>query len=158
MSASPCDVACGNNVVPSAQWANITSRGPSGATSLRAKRVTSLLRRQKHHLFTAQVFDFDIELLYGRPTRSALFIFFPPKSTKSEKSVQKSHDKNQRSTPHYGAFFLFLCQKECFFSLSCAFAPFPVTKNAKPTNCLRHFPRAKRSKIMKNTKSRKVTA
>ena len=49
MSASPNDVAFGNDVVPSAQWANITSLRPSGATSLRAKRVTSFLRKQKHH-------------------------------------------------------------------------------------------------------------
>ena len=37
MSASPNDVAFGNDVVPSAQWANITSLRPSGATSLRTK-------------------------------------------------------------------------------------------------------------------------
>jgi len=37
MSASPNDVAYGNDVVPSAQWANITSLLPSGATSLRTK-------------------------------------------------------------------------------------------------------------------------
>ena len=37
MSASPNDVAYGNDVVPSAQWANITSLRPSGATSLRTK-------------------------------------------------------------------------------------------------------------------------
>ena len=34
MSASPNDVAFGCDVVPSAQWANITSLRPSGATSL----------------------------------------------------------------------------------------------------------------------------
>ncbi|MBR2472437.1 MAG: hypothetical protein IKB44_00620, partial [Clostridia bacterium] len=37
MSASPNDVAYGNDVVPSAQWANITSLRPPGATSLRTK-------------------------------------------------------------------------------------------------------------------------
>ena len=37
MSASPNDVAYGNDVVPSAQWANITSLRPTGATSLRTK-------------------------------------------------------------------------------------------------------------------------
>ena len=54
MSASPNDVANGYDVVPSAQWANITSLRPLGATSLRAKRVTSFLRKQKHHLFTTR--------------------------------------------------------------------------------------------------------
>ena len=34
MSDSPDDVAFGCDVVPSAQWANITSLRPSGATSL----------------------------------------------------------------------------------------------------------------------------
>ena len=37
MSASPDDVAYGNDVVPSAQWASITSLRPTGATSLRTK-------------------------------------------------------------------------------------------------------------------------
>jgi hypothetical protein len=37
MSASPNDVAFGCDVVPTAQWANITSLRPSGATSLRTK-------------------------------------------------------------------------------------------------------------------------
>ena len=37
MSASPNDVAFGNDVVPTAQWANITSLRPTGATSLRTK-------------------------------------------------------------------------------------------------------------------------
>ena len=49
MSASPNDVAFGYDVVPSAQWANITSLRPSGATSLCAKQITSFLRKQKHH-------------------------------------------------------------------------------------------------------------
>ena len=37
MSASPNDVAFGCDVVPTAQWANITSLRPTGATSLRTK-------------------------------------------------------------------------------------------------------------------------
>ena len=37
MSASPNDEAFGNDVVPTAQWANITSLRPTGATSLRTK-------------------------------------------------------------------------------------------------------------------------
>ena len=37
MSASPNDVAYGNDVVPSAQWASITSLRPTGATALRTK-------------------------------------------------------------------------------------------------------------------------
>ena len=49
MSAPTNDVAFGNDVMPLAQRANITSLRPSGATSLRAKRVTSFLRQQKHH-------------------------------------------------------------------------------------------------------------
>ena len=55
MSASPNDVAFGNDVVPSAQWANITSLRPSGATSLRTKRVTSFWRKQKHHFYRPAV-------------------------------------------------------------------------------------------------------
>ena len=41
-------------MLSSAQLANITSLRPSGATSLRAKRVTSFLRKQKHHSFIAR--------------------------------------------------------------------------------------------------------
>ena len=37
MSALPNDVAFGCDVVPTAQWANITSLRPLGATSLRTK-------------------------------------------------------------------------------------------------------------------------
>ena len=58
MSDSPDDVAFGYDVVPSAQWANITSLRPLGATSLCAKQITSFLRKQKHH-FNFVPFDID---------------------------------------------------------------------------------------------------
>ena len=97
MSASPNDVAFGCDVVPTAQWASITSLRPQGATSLGAKRITSFLRKQKHHFFTARqdnygithytlqgkavckkdeilvLFDFNMELLYGRHPKAFLF-------------------------------------------------------------------------------------
>ena len=100
MSASPNDVAYGYDVVPAAQWANITSLRPSGATSLRTKWVTSLLHKQKHHLYyipsenkisyntlclaskivckrgekISSLFCFDIKLLYGRCPQWRLFL------------------------------------------------------------------------------------
>ena len=43
MSASLNDVAFGCDVVPAAQWANITSLRPTGATSLRTKRVDRII-------------------------------------------------------------------------------------------------------------------
>ena len=49
MSASPCDVACGNDVVSSAQWANITSLATIGSNIIMSERITSLLREQKLH-------------------------------------------------------------------------------------------------------------
>ena len=80
MSASPNDVAFGCDVVPTAQWANITSLRPLGATSLWAKRITSFLRKQKHHFFTARQDNYVLHTipckarLYAKRTRNRVFL------------------------------------------------------------------------------------
>ena len=48
MTASPRDVHCVNDVVPSAQWANITSLR-AFASNIIMCSIASLLRQQKHH-------------------------------------------------------------------------------------------------------------
>jgi hypothetical protein len=74
---------------------------------------------------------------------------------KRTKSVQKSHDKHRHPLAGCAVFFLFLRQIKGSECIPCGFALFFVIKNAKMTYRLRQFLRAKRSKIVKNKKSRK---
>ena len=64
--------------------------------------------------------------------------------------MQKSHDKHRHHSSWGAVFFAFLWQKEFSFFFFDAFTSFHVIKNEKTTNRLRHFPRAKRSKIVEN--------
>ena len=70
--------------------------------------------------------------------------------------MQKSHDKHRHPLAGCAVFFLFLRQMKGRACIPCAFALFFVIKNAKMTYHLRQFLRAKRSKIVKDKKSRKV--
>ena len=70
--------------------------------------------------------------------------------------MQKSHDKHRHPLTGYAVVFLFLWQMRVERCILCAFALFFVIKIAKMTYRLRQFLRAKRSKIGKNKKSRKV--
>ena len=73
MSAAPNDVAFGNDVVPTAQWANITPLPPESKIWYNTLDLAGKVVCKKDEK-TSSLLCFDIKLLYGKCTKGSLFI------------------------------------------------------------------------------------
>ena len=89
MSASPNDVAYGYDVVPAAQWANITYIPSENKISYNTLYLASKIVCKRDEKISS-LLCFDIKLLYGRCPNGLLF--FNARREKSRSSVCKQED------------------------------------------------------------------